>query len=107
MLHKIVGRLCETHDKLAHLALTTVEQRVAAALLENSVEANGEWRVQVGSEKISSIVAASREMVSRVLRKLIEEGAVRRHRRKLLVVDRDAVATRAGRAVSPADGSAG
>ena len=104
MLHKVVGRLAETHAKLAHLALTTVEQRVAAALLENSVEVGGEWRVQVGSERISSIVAASREMVSRVLRKLVEQGEVRRDRRKLLVVDRDAVAMRARRAVSASDG---
>jgi CRP/FNR family cyclic AMP-dependent transcriptional regulator len=102
MLHKVVGRLCETHNKLAHLALTTVEQRVATALLENSVEAGGEWRVQVGSETISSIVAASREMVSRVLKKLIEDGLVRRDRRKLLVVDRDAVALRARRGVASA-----
>jgi CRP-like cAMP-binding protein len=99
MLHKVVGRLCEAHDKLGHLALATVEQRVAAALLENSVETEGEWRVQVGSEKISTIVASSREMVSRVLRKLIKEGSVRRVRRKLLVVDRDAIAMRARRAV--------
>jgi CRP/FNR family cyclic AMP-dependent transcriptional regulator len=97
MLQKITARLCDMHLKLAHLALSSVEQRVACVLLEHSVEAEGAWSVQVGSEQISSMVAASREMVSRVLKKMIEGGMVRRHRRKLLVVDRDAVAQRTRR----------
>ena len=93
MLEKITSRLCDTHAKLAHLALTTVEQRVASALVENSVEAEGVWRVQVGAEQISCMVAASREMVSRVVKKMIGAGMVRRERRKLVVLDRNAVAS--------------
>jgi CRP/FNR family transcriptional regulator, cyclic AMP receptor protein len=96
MLNKITARLCDTHAKLAHLALTTVEQRVATTLVEHSVEAEGVWRVQVGSEQISSMVAASREMVSRVVKKMIAVGIVRRERRKLVVLDRDAVTSLAG-----------
>lgn len=102
MLNRITARLCETHAKLARLALTTVEQRVASTLVEHSVEADGVWRVQVGSEQISSMVAASREMVSRVVKKMITGGMVRRDRRKLVVLDRDAVASLAGRASSAA-----
>jgi CRP/FNR family transcriptional regulator, cyclic AMP receptor protein len=97
MLDKITARLCQTHAKLAHLALTTVEQRVASTLVEHSIEAEGEWRVQVGSEQISSMVAASREMVSRVVKKMIEGGIVRRDRRKLVVIDREAVTSLAGK----------
>lgn len=97
MLDKITARLCQTHAKLAHLALTTVEQRVASTLFDHSVESDGVWRVQVGAEQISSMVAASREMVSRVVRKMIDGGVVRRDRRKLVVLDRDAVASLAGR----------
>jgi CRP-like cAMP-binding protein len=63
-------------------------------ILDNSVEADGVWRVQVGSEQISAMVAASREMVSRVLKRMIDGGAVSRHRRSLVIVDRDAVASR-------------
>jgi CRP-like cAMP-binding protein len=97
MLNKITARLCQTHAKLAQLALTTVEQRVASTLVEHSIEAEGVWRVQVGSEQISSMVAASREMVSRVVRKMIEGGIVRRDRRKLVVLDREAVTSLAQR----------
>jgi len=91
MLNKLTLRVCEAHAKLAHLALTTIEQRVASTLVEHSVEAEGVWRVQVGAEEISCRVAASREMVSRVVKKMIAGGIVRRDRRKLFVIDRMAV----------------
>ena len=100
MLRKITARLCETHAKLARLALSTVEERVASALLEHSVEADGAWHVQVGSERIASLVAASREMVSRVIKKMIACGIVRRERRKLVVVNRAAVSSHASRAAA-------
>ena len=100
MLRKITARLCETHSKLARLALSTVEERVASVLLEHGIEADGAWHVQVGSERIASLVAASREMVSRVIKKMIAGGIVRRERRKLVVVDRDAVASHVGRAAA-------
>ena len=93
MLKKITGRLCHTHAKLAHLALSTVEQRVASTLVEHSIETEGAWRVDVGSEQIASMVAASREMVSRVVKKMIAGGIVRRDRRKLVVLDREAVSS--------------
>ena len=80
MLRTVVGRLCDAQRKLGHLALTTVDQRVASVLLDNCVEAEGAWRVEVGSEQISAMVAASREMVSRVLKRMIEAGVVRRHK---------------------------
>jgi CRP/FNR family cyclic AMP-dependent transcriptional regulator len=94
MLSTVVERLCEAQRQVGHLALTTVEQRVASVILDNSVEDDGVWRVQVGSEQISAMVAASREMVSRVLKRMIEGGAVSRQRRSLIIVDRDAVASR-------------
>ena len=97
MLNKVTSRLCQTHSKLAHLALTTVEERVASTLVEHSIEAEGVWRVQVGAQQISCMVAASREMVSRVVKKMIAGGIVRRDRRKLVVLDRDAVASLAAR----------
>jgi CRP-like cAMP-binding protein len=94
MLTTVVARLCEAQRQVGHLALTTVEQRVASVLLENSIEDAGVWRVQVGSEQISAMVAASREMVSRVLKRMIDSGAVRRDRRNLVMIDREAVAKR-------------
>ena len=87
MLRKSLKRLCETHRKLATLALTKVYDRVAAVLLEHSRDADGERRVEIGSEQISARVAASREMVSRVIKDMIGRGMVRRERRKLIIVD--------------------
>jgi CRP/FNR family cyclic AMP-dependent transcriptional regulator len=87
MLKKTLRRLCDTHRKLATLALTKVYDRVAAVLLEHSRDADGERRVDIGSEQISARVAASREMVSRVIKDMIGRGMVRRERRKLVIID--------------------
>lgn len=94
MLKKTLRRLCDTHRKLATLALTKVYDRVAAVLLEHSREADGERRVEIGSEQISARVAASREMVSRVIKDMIGRGMVRRERRKLVIVDAAALAAK-------------
>ena len=51
----------------------------------------GEWLVDVGSEFISAMVGASREMVSRVLKDLIRRNLIRRHKRKIIVMDRGAL----------------
>ncbi|HEX2826784.1 MAG TPA: Crp/Fnr family transcriptional regulator [Burkholderiales bacterium] len=107
MLDKITARLCQTHAKLAHLALTTVEQRVASTLVEHSVESDGVWHVRVGAEQISSMVAASREMVSRVVKRMVEGGIVRRDRRRLIVVDREAVSSLAARRLHASHGGNG
>lgn len=96
MLKKVIGRLCETHRKLATVALTKVYDRVAAVLLEHSHESDGERRVDIGSEQISARVAASREMVSRVIKDMIGRGMVRRDRRKLVIVDAAALAAKTG-----------
>jgi CRP-like cAMP-binding protein len=96
MLKKVIKRLCETHRKLAALALTKVYDRVAAVLLENSRDTDGERRVEIGSEQISARVAASREMVSRVIKDMIGRGMVRRERRKLVIVDAAALGPKTG-----------
>ena len=98
MLKKVIARLCETHRKLATVALTKVYDRVAAVLLEHSREADGERRVEIGSEQISARVAASREMVSRVIKDMIGRGMVRRDKRKLVIVDAAALAAKSGNA---------
>ena len=95
MLRTVVGRLCATHRKMAHLALASVYERVGKVLLEHSRDAeSGERRVEVGSEQVAAMVAASREMVSRVIKNMIEKGMVRRERRKLVIVDPEALAIR-------------
>jgi CRP/FNR family cyclic AMP-dependent transcriptional regulator len=94
MLRITLAKLQEAHRKIEGLALMSVYGRVARVLLECGREANGEWRVDHGTEEIAAMVGASREMVSRVLKEMSETGFVRREKRKLIVLDRTAVADR-------------
>lgn len=91
LLRVALERLCKAHRQMANLALTKVYGRVVQVLLDNGHEAEGEWHVDVGSEQIAAMVGASREMVSRVLRCMIEKRVLRRHKRKLIVIDREAL----------------
>ena len=89
LLRTVTRRLAEAHQKIGNLALVNVYGRVARVLLEEGHEgANGEWHVEPGAEQIASMVGASREMVSRVVKDMITRGLVRRHKRKLIVIDR-------------------
>jgi CRP/FNR family cyclic AMP-dependent transcriptional regulator len=91
MLQKVTKRLGASHRRLAQLALTTVHQRIAAALVENTLEDDCEATLPFGSEELARRVGASREMVSRVVRTMIDLGLVRRHKRRLIVADRQAL----------------
>jgi CRP/FNR family transcriptional regulator, cyclic AMP receptor protein len=88
VLRTVTRRLAEAHQKIGNLALVNVYGRVARVLLEEGHEANGEWLVEPGAEQIAAMVGASREMVSRVVKDMINRGLVRRHKRKLIVIDR-------------------
>jgi len=91
VLQKALERLSAAHEKMASLALSSVHARVARVLLDSGYDSPGGWRVIPGSEEIAAIVGASREMVSRVLKTMISSGAVRREKRKLVVVDKRAL----------------
>jgi CRP/FNR family cyclic AMP-dependent transcriptional regulator len=92
VLRSTLERLTDAHRKIEGLAMMTVYGRVARVLLENGHETNCEWRVELGTEQIAAMVGASREMVSRVLKEMSETGTIRRDKRKLIVLDRSAVA---------------
>ena len=92
VLRVALARMARAHRQMANLALTDVYGRVAQVLLESSRERDGEWHVDVGSEQIAAMVGASREMVSRVLKCMIEKRLVRRYKRRLIVLDRDMLA---------------
>jgi len=88
LLRTVTRRLADAHQKIGNLALVNVYGRVARVLLEEGHEANGEWHVEPGAEQIAATVGASREMVSRVVKDMINRGIVRRYKRKLIVMDR-------------------
>jgi CRP/FNR family cyclic AMP-dependent transcriptional regulator len=91
MLRNVVGRLREADRKIASLALMDVNGRVARLLIELAKDVNGVWVVDTGSEEIARMVGASREMVSRVLKEMREEGLISRDKRKIIVLDRSSV----------------
>jgi CRP/FNR family cyclic AMP-dependent transcriptional regulator len=88
MLRNVVGRLREADRKIASLALMDVHGRVARLLMDLARDSNGVWVVDTGSEEIARMVGASREMVSRVLKEMREDGLISRDKRKILVLDR-------------------
>jgi CRP/FNR family cyclic AMP-dependent transcriptional regulator len=92
MLRVALTRLSRAHSQMANLALTDVYGRVAQVLVESGREVDGEWHVDVGSEQIAAMVGASREMVSRVIKCMIEKRLLRRYKRKLIVLERETLA---------------
>jgi CRP/FNR family cyclic AMP-dependent transcriptional regulator len=102
MLRTLSGRLANAHRTVANLALLDVYSRVARVLVDYAKEVGGQWMVEPGSELIASMVGASREMVSRVVKDMLNDGMVRRYKRKLVVLDRAALMARAAPAVDEA-----
>ena len=93
VLRTVVSRLREADRKIEGLALADVYTRVSRVLVETSRQVNGQWMVTPGSEQIAKTVGASREMVSRVLKNLREKGVIGRQKRKIILLDREAVAS--------------
>jgi CRP-like cAMP-binding protein len=73
--------------RVTELAFAEVAARVARALLESAEERRGEGVVEQSAEQIGRMVAASREMVSRILRRFQLQGVIRRHGRAIVIVD--------------------
>jgi CRP/FNR family transcriptional regulator, cyclic AMP receptor protein len=88
LLKVAVGRLRQADRKIATLALMDVRGRVARLIMDLAREVQGVWIVDTGSEEIARMIGASREMVSRVVRQMVDRGLVRRDGRKLIVLDR-------------------
>lgn len=87
MLRTTFARLRRADRKIASLGLLDVYARVARVLVESAEKIDGEWIVVTGAEEIARSVAASREMVSRVVRKMAAKGLVRKEKRKMVILD--------------------
>jgi CRP/FNR family cyclic AMP-dependent transcriptional regulator len=94
MLRDVIARMREADRKIASLALLDVKGRLAGVLMEVARDVNGHWVVDTGSEELARMVGASREMVSRVLKEMIEHGLIRRDKRKIVVLDRASMTER-------------
>ena len=88
-LARLIGeRLEAAQRRIASFAFDDVYTRVSRILLTQGNEEAGAWFVEPGAERIASMVGASREMISRVMKDLVGRGLVRRQKRKLIVPDR-------------------
>ena len=88
----VILRLAETrlHNaelKVARLGLLDVYERVARLFIESAEQVTGQWIVETGAEEIARTVAASREMVSRVVKNMRQKGLVRRDKRRTVILD--------------------
>jgi CRP/FNR family transcriptional regulator, cyclic AMP receptor protein len=88
VMQVVADRVRTAENKISELAFCDVHMRVASALVDASLEADGAWIVATSSERIARLVGASREMVCRVIKNMIRRGLVRRHKRTLIVLDR-------------------
>jgi len=88
ILRSVVSRLREADRKIASLALMDVHGRVARLIMDLAREVDDTWVVDTGSEEMARMVGASREMVSRVLKEMRDNGLIRRDKRKIIVLDR-------------------
>lgn len=89
LLTAVSERVRAAEDKIGDLAFTDVHARVASVLHEHALESDGAWTVPTSSERIAKLVGASREMVCRVVKDMIRRGLLRRHKRSLVILDRD------------------
>lgn len=92
MMRTLAQRLSAAEGQIASFALVGVYGRVARVLLENARAKDGEISVELRATVIAAMVGASREMVSRVVREMIEGGILRRAKRRLIILDRIALA---------------
>lgn len=78
MMCNLADRLRNADRKIESLALMDVYGRVARLLLEMSEEVNGETLVvnKITKQDIAKMIGASREMVSRVMKDLSQQGLI-------------------------------
>ena len=89
LLAELAHHLRNAYEKIASFAFDDVRGRVAQALLEYAKLDGDVWINAVGSEELARIVGASREMVSRVLKRMAEKGLIRRSGRTIVISARE------------------
>lgn len=96
LLRNLVKRLRDADRKIESLALIDVYGRVARLIIDMAEQVDGAWVVQraPAKQEIARMIGASREMVSRVIKDLQEKKLIRSEKRKIIVLDRQSMASR-------------
>jgi CRP/FNR family cyclic AMP-dependent transcriptional regulator len=97
VIRNLTKRLRDADRKIESLALIDVYGRVARLLLESAETIDGELVVPhaPAKQEIARMIGASREMVSRVVKDLQERGYIRAEKRKVFLLDKEAMSKRA------------
>lgn len=88
IMFDLVARLREADKKISSLALMTVHERVANMLLGLAKDHDGMLVVEgkLTHKHIANSVGASREMVSRILKKMTSDGMIRIEGKKITLL---------------------
>jgi CRP/FNR family cyclic AMP-dependent transcriptional regulator len=98
MLRELTRRLRRVDEKVGSLVLLDVNGRVARLLLDLAEEAGGERITRrLTHHTIAQMIGSSRETVSRTMRELVEKGMIEVSRRDIVIRDRSALESAAGR----------
>jgi CRP/FNR family transcriptional regulator, cyclic AMP receptor protein len=91
LVRNLIDRLYEADRKIESLAFLDVMGRVARVFLDQAQEVDGVWVVPNAplKEEIAKTVAATREMVSRVVKELEIRGLIRYEKRKVFLLNRE------------------
>src|SRR6056297_1209392 len=88
---KLAQRLLQTRRKVEHLAFLDTQGRVARALIDlcsepDAVSHPDGTQIRITRQEVSRIVGCSREMASRVMKTLEEEGMISGSGKTILVI---------------------
>jgi len=90
-----VMRLCEMLLKFQQMLLTSADRRLARFLLTESERTTGD-EIYLTHEETAQYLGTAREVVSRLIRELSQEGLVETSRARIRILDRIALQERAG-----------
>lgn len=90
ILLELVGRLREANKKISSLALTDVHSRVVGVLLDLAEVRDGQLVIEdrPTHQHIANLVGASREMITRILKSLADDGQIEISGKTLVILDR-------------------
>lgn len=90
IMKSLVQRLREADRKIESLALMDVYGRVARLLIEMSEDVGGESVVvrKISKQDIAKMIGASREMVSRVMKDLSQQGLIEERPQGIVLCER-------------------
>jgi CRP/FNR family transcriptional regulator, cyclic AMP receptor protein len=98
LLKELSRRLRRVDEKVGSLVLLDVNGRVAQLLLDLAIEAGGDRITRhLTHHTIAQMIGSSRETVSRTMRELVDKGLIAVSRKDIVIRDRAALESAAGR----------